>query len=223
MTRLIRRLTAVLIAAAMVLMMGACSKPAGNAEPEGAAEKSGQEIVRSLMEQVAATDIDNYYEEYLPGVNLADADVFGTEDGLAYAFLYEAGYVVLKDKAYLMVGSAGPVILHYNMEENAPVLTEVEWSADGEMQEQWLEEHFPAEVLEKYRAFIADDSGRERLIESVDKQAAEKLGVPVETENLLMIDTEAQTYEILAVKESGEGENYKFETETIEQGSLADL
>ena len=49
------------------------------------------------------------------------------------------------------------------------------------------------------------------------------MGVPIEQNDLLSIDTDKETYEIIKVIESGEGENYKFDTETLEKGNLSDL
>lgn len=51
------------------------------------------------------------------------------------------------------------------------------------------------------------------------------MGAPVETENLLEIDKEKGTYEIIKTIETGNpaDDSYKFDTETIEKGKISDL
>jgi hypothetical protein len=51
------------------------------------------------------------------------------------------------------------------------------------------------------------------------------MSVPVEKELELTIDQDKGTYEIVKTKESGSPENddYKFETETVEQGKLSEV
>ena len=182
----------------------------------------------ALMDQVAESEAARMYADYLPDEVFADAEIFGIDrnghDCTAYAYLYTAEYVALKGKAYDMSGSAGEVILRYTETESGPDLSEVEWSADGSDHDRWLEEHFPEEYLEKQRNYEAFDAdGKNRLATGIKKEVAEVLGVPVETENMLQIDTEQGTYEIIKTTESGTGDDYRFESETIEKGMLSDL
>lgn len=54
----------------------------------------------------------------------------------------------------------------------------------------------------------------------VNETVAETMGVPVETENLLMIDTDNETYELIKTIDGNDG---TFDTETLESGNLKDL
>ena len=230
---------ALFMAALLTAAFGACGAKEQPAEQtsqnelsvsEENAAASAETEMDILMEQVAEREMANNYAHVLPTVTLADAEVFGTdEDGgtvRAYVWLEEEEYVALKDKAYNMSGSAGEAIIHYTQTENGPELQEVEWSEDGSGHDEWVKEHFPEESYAKAQAFNPyDDPEADVPHNRIMKKAAELLGVPVETENLLTIDLENNTYEIIKTIESGTPgkDDYKFETETLESGSLSDL
>ena len=57
-------------------------------------------------------------------------------------------------------------------------------------------------------------------MKALDAEAERIMGLPVEQNNLLNIDTDSRTYEIVQTKESGTGADYKFETITIDKGKL---
>ncbi|MBR2779269.1 MAG: hypothetical protein IKD85_03770 [Firmicutes bacterium] len=215
---------------------GAEKQPVGqSAENEvSASDETGSQSLEAdmnlIMDQIAEKEMTKSYADVLPDVTLADAELFGIDlegkNVSAYVWLDQEEYVALKDKAYNMAGSAGEAIIHFTLADNGPELQNVEWSEDGSGHDQWLQDHFPAEYLEKAQAFNpyneADpDVPHSRLIQ----KAAEVLGVPVETENLLQIDLENGTYEIIKTIESGSPgtDDYKFETETLEAGNLSDL
>ena len=146
------------------------------------------------------------------------------DSGKAYVYLNYSEYVALKGKAYEMSGGSGEAIIKFKYSESGPVLNEVEWSADGDLHDGWLKENFPAEYLKKDKAFEAyDEKGRNVLAMMLQDTVEKAMGVPVEQNDLLSIDTDKETYEIVKVIESGEGENYKFDTETLEKGNLSDL
>jgi hypothetical protein len=123
-----------------------------------------------------------------------------------------------------MSGSAGEVIIHFDNSGDEPKLKEVEWSADGEDHDAWMEKNFPADykkMSDDYDA--ATDNANGRLFDEVSKKVEESMGVSVETENLLEIDTDKGTYEIVKTIETGEpGVDYKFETETVEEGKIGE-
>ena len=221
-----------ILAVVMVFAMTACGgdKPADPSDESTAAVESvelTQDEFDSLMWQIADQE-ETLYKEYVPDMWFADAEIFGVDkvgnQGTAYAMLCTDEYVVLKDKAYSMSGSQGEVIIKFEYTDEQPKLIQVDWSADGEDHNTWLEDNFPAEYLKEaqnYKAYDAD--GHSFLVDGNAKAAEKELGVPVETENSLQIDTDAGTYEIYKVIESGAGDSYKFDTETIETEKLADL
>jgi hypothetical protein len=181
----------------------------------------------ALMKQIADKEITKQYADLLPDEAFAAAKIFGIDEddqSKAYARLYTAEFVALKDKAYEMSGSAGEVIISFDKSSGEPKLVKVEWSADGEDHEAWMEENFPGDYK---KALDVYDSIRENangdLFDEVSKKAEEALGVTVEKENLLEIDTDAGTYKIIKTIETGEpGEDYKFETETVEEGKIGE-
>ena len=178
-----------------------------------------------LMEQVAESEITKSYEEYLPDEALANAEVFGYEDGEAYVYLNAQEFVILNGKAYEMSGSAGKAIIYYTESEDGIKLENVEWSPDGEDQDTWLEENIPEQYLKEMQSYDAyDENGFLKLNTKMIAKAEENLGVPVERENLLEIDTENGTYTIVKTIESGNPaqDNYSFKTETVEEGKLGE-
>lgn len=218
-----------LLAVLMVFAMTACGGKSAGTGSEGAETvELTQDEFDSLMWQVADQEGELQYREYMPDMRFADAEIFGVDkegnNGTAYAMLCTDEYVVLKDKAYSIAGGQGEVIIKFEYTDEAPKLTEVIWSADGEDHDGWLEENFPAEYLKKAKRYQAYDADGNSVLDARIANAAEKeLGVPVETENLLQIDLEAGTYEVSKTIESGTGDSYKFDTEVIDSGKLADL
>ena len=177
------------------------------------------------MKQVAESDVTKSYGDHLRDEAFANAEVFGIDrdgdQGTAYAYLYDGEYVVLKDKAYEMSDSAGEVMIKFIYGKDDVTLSEVIWSADGEEHEKWMKENFPAEYLKKSKNYKAyDANGRSVLGSKLRKTVEEALGVPVESENLLMIDTDKGTYEIIKTIDGDDG---TFDTETLETGNLKEL
>ena len=176
-----------------------------------------------MMDQVAASEVELSYTEYLPDEGFANAELYGIEDGKAYVFLNCQKFVVFKDKAYAMSGSAGEAILHYTETEDGAKLDEVEWSADGSDHDQWILENFPEDILAQWEVYDAyDENGFLKLGTKMLYKAEEALGVEVERENLLEIDPESGKYQIIKTSESGstEDDTYEFTSEVIEEGTL---
>lgn len=207
----------ILFAIALISAMTACSGSA----PDNAVELSDAEM-ESLMEQVADSDVSISYDEYLKDEAFAVAEVFGvTKDGdkgTAYAYLNEGDYVVLKGKAYNMSGSAGEVIIRFKYTDSGVKLSEVVWSADGGMHEGWLKENYPAEYLNKAKSYQPyDANGKSILGAKLSKKVEKALGVPVETDDLLEIDTDKGTYVITRITDKADG---TIDTKTIEKDKL---
>ena len=176
-----------------------------------------------LMEQVAESEVVKSYESYLPDKAFANCELFGCEDGKAYVFLNTEEFVILNDKAYEMSGGCGEAIIHYKEIKDGVKLEKVEWSADGEDHDEWIEANFPEKFLKKQQSYDAhDENGFLKLNTKMIVKAEEKLGVPVERENLLVIDPDNGTYKIVKTTESGtpEENNYTFEQKTVEEGKL---
>ena len=219
MTKRMKSIFTVLVIIIFMTAMTACSGSA----PDNAVELSDAEM-ESLMEQVAESDVDTLYKDYLKDEAFAVAEVFGVtkdgDQGTAYAYLNEGDYVVLKGKAYNMSGSAGEVIIKFSYTDSGITLTEVVWSADGDLHEGWLKENYPAEYLKKAKAYQSHDSNGSSILGAKLREKAEaSLGVPVETDNLLDIDTDKGTYTITKITDKADG---TIDTEIIEQGSLSD-
>ena len=206
----------ILLVIALISAMTACSGSA----PDNAVELSDAEMV-SLLEQVAESDVDTLYKDYLKDEAFAVAEVFGvTKDG-DQGTAYEGDYVVLKGKAYNISGSAGEVIIKFSCTDSGITLTEAVWSADGDLHEDWLKENYPAEYLKKAKAYQSHDSnGSSILGAKLREKVKAALGVPVETDDFLEIDTDKGTYTITKVTDKANG---TIDTEIIEQGSLSDL
>lgn len=224
-----RRMIITLASIILILSITACAKNEQKSGENETADAVATELsdaeMASLMKQVAESDVSRSYGEYLKDEAFADAEIFGVDrdgdQGTAYAYLYDGEYVVFKDKAYEMSGSAGEVIIKFTYREDDVTLSEIIWSADGDDHENWMKENFPAEALRKAKNYIAYDSnGRSLLGSKVNETVAETMGVPVETENLLMIDTDNETYELIKTIDGNDG---TFDTETLESGNLKDL
>ena len=221
---------AAMIAAALIFTMAACANNGKTAAEEESsvitASGLSAEQTDSLMKQIANSDVADVYGEYLTNEAFAAAEIFGIDrngdDAAAYAYLFEGGYVVFKDKAYNMSGSSGTVIIKFTFDDNDGVtLSEVVWSADGDLQDAWMKENFPAEYLKKAESYNAyDENGNNVLAARLEKTVEEKLGVPVAHDELLTIDTDNGTYELVRTID---GENGAFDTEPIEKGDLAAL
>ncbi len=234
------KVIAVSAAIAMLAGLTACGQngaaPAGSDaaanEPsvvEEATSAEAPEIVdipfdlADMMEQVAASELEPSYTAYLPDEVFANCELFGTEDGKAYVYLNCTEFVVLHDKAYEMSGRTGEAIIHYSETADGAKLDEVEWSTDGAGHDEWIQEHFPADILAAWEVYEpSDENGFSKLGMKMIVKAEEALGVEVERENLLTIDPETGDYEIVKTSESGspEEDNYEFNTETIEEGTL---
>ncbi|MBR3377701.1 MAG: hypothetical protein IKG44_08495 [Mogibacterium sp.] len=222
----------VLMTLVLIITMTACEKKEQSTEEVNGAENPSAELSQNdldaLLQQVADNEVQKDYEKYMPDKAFANAEVFGIDrdgdSGKAYVYLNYSEYVALKGKAYEMSGGSGEAIIKFNYSESGPELNEVEWSADGDLHDGWLKDNFPAEYLKKAKAFEAyDEKGRNVLTMMLQDTVEKAMGVPVEQNDLLSIDTDKETYEIVKVIESGEGENYKFDTETLEKGNLSDL
>ena len=210
-------LTAVLLVSALYVFTTAAAEDQEELTP------SDMEI---LMKQVAESEATRNYADLVPDVVFANAEVFGIDSEGEHAAMYcrlnAFEYVVFKEKAYLMSGSAGEAIISFDYTEDGPKLTAVEWSADGSDHDKWMKENFPAEYLEKSNNYDAyDEDGNNLLMKEMEKTVEEVMGAPVEKEDLLFSDAEEGTYEIIRTIESGDTpEDYTFETETIDSGRI---
>lgn len=222
----------VLMTLVLIITMTACEKKEQSTGEVNGTENPSAELSQNdldaLLQQVADNEVQKDYEKYMPDKSFANAEVFGIDrdgdSGKAYVYLNYSEYVALKGKAYEMSGGSGEAIIKFNFSDSGPVLNEVEWSADGDLHDGWLKDNFPADYLKKDKAFEAyDEKGRNVLAMMLQDTVEKAMGVPIEQNDLLSIDTDKETYEIVKVIESGEGENYKFDTETLEKGNLSDL
>lgn len=225
MKRWVKRLI-LLCTCILLTVIPACNRtgPDG-ADTSGQREDWNQAAEDELMRQVAEQELERNYAQYLPDELFAGADIFGIDwDGdqaTAYARLLTAEYVALKGKAYDMSGSYGEAILRFDYDGRQTVLKAVEWPADGMDHEKWLKENFPAEYLDKSRNSSSDEPGENDVTRKMRKEVEERMGVPVETEDLLEINLDEETYEIVRIEEGidDEGE-YRFDFDTVDKGSL---
>ena len=112
-----RRMIITLASIILILSITACAKNEQKSGENETADAVATELsdaeMASLMKQVAESDVSRSYGEYLKDEAFADAEIFGVDrdgdQGTAYAYLYDGEYVVFKDKAYEMSGSAGEV------------------------------------------------------------------------------------------------------------------
>jgi len=232
-------LVAMMMAAVMAFCMTACgSKTEEKAEPkeEPAAEEqestgpelSGEQL-DALAQQVADKVIELGYTEVMPDEAYAVLQILDIErngdDGKAYVYIGASEYVVLKEKAYGMAGSFGEAIVTFTYGDK-PTLKDVEWSADGGDHDPWIKDNFTEKAQKADEELLKQtEEGKSPLVDDVNALAAEKLGVPVDTENLLEVDPEKGTYKISKVIESGSPEkgDYQFSTEVTEEGELSDV
>lgn len=216
-----RILTFILIALLTFSLCG-CSSAGGNTDSLDNWELT-QAQLDSLMQQIADDAYpEKEYEKYVPQGVFADAYLFGLDrdgdDGTAYVMLNDGSYVVIKGKAYNNSGGVGEAIIKFKYTDDGAELKETIWSEDGERHEEWIKENFSKSSLKSWKSF--GENEYISLQEKVNKKAEEALGVPVETEYTLSIDDEKGTYEVFEAIESGEGEDYTFDTKTIYSGKL---
>ena len=233
--QIMKMILAILLTIVLSVSMAAC----GNQEQQIESAETESSVTMdselnhtemdSLMSQVAESEIQKRYEAYVPDEAFANAEVFGIDrnenEGIAYVLLNTAEYAAVKGKAYLMGGSSGEAIIHFEYTEDGTKLTKIDWSADGNIHDDWIKENFPKEYLKKHDSYEAfDENGKNKLGTELIKKVEQVMGVPVETENLLNIDLDQGTYEIIKTTETGEpGEDYQFNTEVIDQGSLSQI
>ena len=177
-----------------------------------------------MNRQCAEEAVENNYAKYLPDVRVAEMKIFDVEktgtEAAAYVILAAEEFVSFGGKAYSMSGVSGEAIVRYTLPDKK--LTEIEWSEDGAGHEKWVREHFTREALKAREAYLkGEGGGRTDLGQKLDQKAEKELGVPVEQKNLLMIDLDKGTYEIIETIESGDTpETYKFDTRVLERGTL---
>lgn len=241
-----KTLIALLMAAVMIFAIAACGikeeeKPAEEPEQQEQQEEQEEETEDDGMVELSEDQMDDLYQqaaekacevrysEYMPDVVVGHAEPFHIEregdKGTWDVYLGASEYVALDGKAYEVAGSYGEAILKFDYTDDGPKLTDLIWSADGGDHDQWIEENFNKEALENWENFRKDDEQRDLLIEIVQKNAEDALGVPVEKDLLLEIDESKGTYQIIKTIESGDPENgdYTFDTETVKEGKLEDL
>ena len=242
-SKMIKTIIALMMAMVMVLAMAACGQKQEEApaeEPEQQEEQqeepasTGPELtddqIESLLWQISDQDVELRYQEYMPDEGFAEAEIFGIDregdEGTAYVNLFEGEYVVVDDKAYNVSASSGEAIIKFEYTDDQPKYKETIWSADGGDHDDWMKENFPPEYLKKSQDFLAqNDEGKSVLGMRNDEAASKELGVPVDDENILEIDDEKKTYQILKTIETGDPADgtYQFDTEVIKEGKLEDL
>ncbi|MBO4548517.1 MAG: hypothetical protein J5758_04800 [Abditibacteriota bacterium] len=177
-----------------------------------------------MNKQCAEEAVENNYAKYLPDVRVAEMQIFDVEktgtEAAAYVILAAEEFVSFGGKAYSMSGVSGEAIVRYTLPDKK--LTEIEWSEDGAGHEKWVRKHFTKKALAERDVWVkGEGGGRTRLGQKLDQKAEKLLGVPVEQENLLMIDLDKGTYEIIETIESGDTpETYKFDTKVLDKGTL---
>lgn len=224
-----------MMAFVLLLGMSACGSQEDEAA-DGAGEEAamvGPELTQEqwdgILWEIGDKELTKDYAEYVPDEGFANAEIFGIDKdgdkGTAYVWLDTREYVVVKDSAYMMSGGAGEAIIKFTYGAEKPALDEVVWSADGGEHDKWLEENFPADYLAKQKEYNAyNEDGTSAMNDLFAQQVEAEMGVPVAADDLLLeINVDNGTYTIDKVSESGEGENYKFDTEEVEKGKLSDL
>ena len=183
----------------------------------------------TLMRQVAEHELERRYSRYLPDELIAGAVFYGIDWdgnlGTAYVNLMAGEFVALKGKAYMMSSTSGEAIIRFNFDGQYPKLMKLEWSSSGVEHDKWIEENFPAEYLEKYKkSELQDPSGENEAEKKIRRIVKETMDVPIEIEDLLEIDLEKETYEIIRIYEGfDEDGEYQFDFDTIDKGSLKDV
>ncbi len=179
----------------------------------------------SLYDQAAEKTLRRQYAKYLPEELVGAGKFFGIDrdkdEYTAYVYLRLEEYAVFKGSAYSMSGVSGEAVLRYTMKgEGEPALKEIIWCASGAGNDKWLKKRFPRPFYEKARAYVSQN-GQEKLAKETKGRLKEKRCVSTETEDLLEIDRDTGKYKIIKTRETGEpGKDYKFETETVEEGVL---
>ncbi len=199
-------------------------------QPASTGPELTDEQIDSLMWQIADQEVELRYQEFIPDEGFAEAEVFGIDregdEGSAYVNIAMGEYVVIDDIAYNVSGSSGEAIIKFEYTAQEPVFKEIIWSADGSEHEKWLEENFPEEYLKKSNDYLAENTeGKAANWIKLEEEVEKEMGVPVEQENILEIDEEKKTYQIIKTIETGDpaDDTYKFDTETVKEGKLEDL
>ena len=217
---------ALMVIAVMAISMTACgSKTEEQPAEEPAQEEEVPEDIASGPE-LSEDQMDDLFDQAAKKVLAEPFSIERDGDkGVWDVYLGAGEYVVLDGKTYEVSGSYGEAILTFDYTAEGPKLTDVTWSADGGEHDKWIEKNFNEEAVAAWKEFMKDEKNAEFIKEVVQKKASDKFGVPAETENLLEIDKDAKTYEIVKVIESGDPEDgtYQFDTETIKEGKLEDL
>ncbi len=188
-----------------------------------------QSDMDTLMKQVADHELEKRYSRYLPDELVAAAEVYGLDwdgdQGTAYTSILACEFVLVKGKAYLMASTGGETIIRFNFDGQYPKLEKLEWSKNGMEHDKWLEENFPPEYLEKYKEYRQQEIIVEDEVEKkIKKEVKELMDASIETDNLLEIDLDQETYEIVRIVEGyDENGEYKFDFETVEKGKLKEL
>lgn len=206
------------------------STPATSAAASSAASGQGASLdldLKTLYEQVAKTHTKNYQDLFKPTEDqaFATAEIFGIDrtgnTAKMYVFAAIGEYVSLKGKAYNVSGGQGEAIFNIEYTNGGANLKSIDWSDSGAGHDKWVKNNFPKAYYDKSVAYHpSEDNGKSKLMKALDAEAERIMGLPVEQNNLLNIDTDSRTYEIVQTKESGTGADYKFETITIDKGKL---
>lgn len=213
-------------AAASSAASSAVSSAASSAASDKAELSADQ--IKDLMKQVAEAELEQQYKDAVKAENdyrFANAEVFGIDrtgnSGKMYVYLNTGEYVNFKGKAYFMSGGSGEAIINIEYGDKIK-LNKVDWSDSGAGHDKWVKNNFPKAYYEKCQEYKShDDNGKSNLAKAMEAEVEKAIGVPVEQSNLLTIDRDAKTYEIVQTKESGTpGTDYKFETITIDKGKL---
>lgn len=232
-------MVALMLLVVMALGLAACGGKTSEQPAEEPAQEEEQEEVSTgpelsedqmddLYKQAAEKALELQYADYMPDELFGHAEPFNIardgDKGTWDVYLGASEYVALDGKAYEMSGSYGEAILKFDYTADGPKLTELIWSADGGDHDQWIKDNFSEEGYKNWENWRKDDEGRDFIIETIEKEASDSLGVPVEKDNLLEIDKEKGTYQIVKTIESGDtAEDYTFDTEVVEEGKLEDL
>lgn len=239
MMKIMALMMAVMMTAALALCMTACGSKTEEQPVEEPAQEEEQDVstgpelsedqMDDLYQQAAEKALELSYTDYMPDQIFGTGEAFSInregDKGRWEVYLGCDEYVALDGKAYNMSGSYGEAILEFDYTADGPKLTNLTWSADGGDHDAWIKENFTEDGYKNWETWRKDENGNEFLQEVNQKRAEDALGVPVETENLLEIDLDAGTYEIVKTVELGnpEDDTYKFDTETIKEGKLEDL
>ena len=179
-----------------------------------------------LLSQVAEDQLTRNFSEYCPDELFANAEFLGIDregdEGKAYVYFAAAEYAAVDGKAYFTSGLSADAILCFRYAEEGPELTEVIVSEDGEGHLKWIKENYPYRYYLRERLYDPFDAdGNNILHKELAAQVEEKMGVPVEEENLIEIKEDG-TYEIIKTIETTDPETgeYNFDIEVVGQGSL---